>query len=367
MADFLSRLAARTLGVAPTAQPSIAPIFAQERMQAEHDSLESWVESEPPGEWESQQNGRPALSRQVPPSPPIVAKDSPSPASPQQPSADPYGSADVIDANVRNVDVTVQTTHPRYADLTTPSLEQVASVLSLPVTGSNDLVPAPAAAHVIAEESGKAVPLEQSQLMHSTEHVSPRNQLSVTRSSPIIYTDEAMPLANPLVPLQTMPGDRQGGAIKASNRQRRRYAALANDRHTINALQEIQVEQDSARPLVPVTPSMQESNVGAARSAHQFIEPSRADAFDVQPSAALSPRSITPGGAHAQPAINNQQVIEAQLIEQPAPAPTIQVTIGRIEVRATPPPAPSQSQQRSTPSIMSLDQYLQQRSKGGDR
>jgi len=373
MADFLSRLAARTLGVAPTAQPSIAPMFAQERMQAEHDSLESWVESESPGAWEPQpvtfaQNVRPPLVRQVPPSLPLVAQRGPSPSLPALPSADSYSSADVSNINVSNVDVIVETTHPRHAVFATSSVEQGASVPSLLVTGRNDVVPTTAAARVIAEEGGLAVPLEQPQLMHSTEHVSPRNRRRVTGSSPAVRTDEAMLLANPLVSLQSMPGDRRGVPIKSSNRQRRRYTALANNRHTINALQEIQVEQDSARPLVSTAPGIQASNVGAAPSAHQFIAPSRANASDVLPSAALSPRSITAGGAHAQSAINNQQVIEAQLIEQPAPAPTIQVTIGRIEVRATPPPpAPSQSQQRSTPSIMSLDQYLQQRSKGGDR
>lgn len=49
----------------------------------------------------------------------------------------------------------------------------------------------------------------------------------------------------------------------------------------------------------------------------------------------------------------------------PAPAaaqlePTIQVTIGRIEVRATPPAQPPK--QRSEPPVMSLDEYLRQRS-----
>ena len=48
-------------------------------------------------------------------------------------------------------------------------------------------------------------------------------------------------------------------------------------------------------------------------------------------------------------------------------SPTIQVTIGRIEVRATPPPAPSAQKRRAEPPVMSLDAYLQQRSRGGDR
>ena len=350
------------------AQPSIASMFAQERIQAEHDSLELWVESEASGAWEPQQNGRPALSRQVPPSLPLMAQRGPSPSLPVQPSPDSYRSTDVSDATGSNVDVLVETTSPQHTVFATSSVEQGASMPSLPIATRNDLVPATVAARTIAGEEVQAVPLWQSSAhpMHSTEPVSSRSDQRVSGSSPAVRTDETMPLANPLVPLQSMPGDRQGVPINASNRQRRRYTALANDRHTINALQEIQVEQDISRP--PAVSGKQTNDVGDARSAHQFIAPSRADASDIQLSAALPGRLITAEGMHGLPVANNRQVIEAQLIEQPAPAPTIQVTIGRIEVRATPPPpAPSQSQQRSTPTIMSLDQYLQQRSKGGDR
>lgn len=45
------------------------------------------------------------------------------------------------------------------------------------------------------------------------------------------------------------------------------------------------------------------------------------------------------------------------------PAPTIQVTIGRIEIKATYPTTPS-TQSRPKPSVMSLDEYLRQRGGG---
>jgi hypothetical protein len=51
----------------------------------------------------------------------------------------------------------------------------------------------------------------------------------------------------------------------------------------------------------------------------------------------------------------------------PEPAPTIQVTIGRIEVRATPPPATPPPRQRAAAPVMSLDAYLNRRGRGGDR
>ncbi|MGH7495330.1 MAG: hypothetical protein ACREOO_23465 [bacterium] len=55
-----------------------------------------------------------------------------------------------------------------------------------------------------------------------------------------------------------------------------------------------------------------------------------------------------------------------QSLETPKPAPTIQVTIGRIEVRATPPVTQPQ-RQRSAPQVMSLDEYLRQRAGGGNQ
>jgi hypothetical protein len=48
----------------------------------------------------------------------------------------------------------------------------------------------------------------------------------------------------------------------------------------------------------------------------------------------------------------------------PPPVPTIHVTIGRVEVRATVPAAPA-SKPRPAPQTMSLDDYLRQRSRGG--
>lgn len=45
--------------------------------------------------------------------------------------------------------------------------------------------------------------------------------------------------------------------------------------------------------------------------------------------------------------------------------PVIQVTIGRVEVRAASSPAPAASKERPTPAVMSLDEYLRRRSQRG--
>lgn len=51
--------------------------------------------------------------------------------------------------------------------------------------------------------------------------------------------------------------------------------------------------------------------------------------------------------------------------EASQPTPTIQVTIGRIEVRATPAPVPTSTQAQPKPPVMSLEEYLHRR--GGRR
>lgn len=50
----------------------------------------------------------------------------------------------------------------------------------------------------------------------------------------------------------------------------------------------------------------------------------------------------------------------------PPPSPTIHVTIGRVEVRASSPSPPSR-RPRPQPAVMSLDEYLEQRASGGSR
>ncbi len=59
--------------------------------------------------------------------------------------------------------------------------------------------------------------------------------------------------------------------------------------------------------------------------------------------------------------------VTREITEPSQTAPTIQVTIGRIEVRATPPPVSSQLKSSPKPPVMSLDEYLRQRAQGGNR
>jgi hypothetical protein len=53
-------------------------------------------------------------------------------------------------------------------------------------------------------------------------------------------------------------------------------------------------------------------------------------------------------------------------VRREAPAPTIHVSIGRIEVRANPAPKAPLRERPSAPAAVSLEDYLRRRSKGGE-
>jgi hypothetical protein len=73
------------------------------------------------------------------------------------------------------------------------------------------------------------------------------------------------------------------------------------------------------------------------------------------------PRSPTAAVVQPQITPSRQPVIATtEPVKPPQPTPTIQVTIGRIEVRATP-AAPVQPKPRPASPAMSLDEYLRQR------
>ena len=94
-----------------------------------------------------------------------------------------------------------------------------------------------------------------------------------------------------------------------------------------------------------------ESPISLAPSESALIEEipaSKASPMVVWPHVVSRMEASTPDTPIAPPASNSM--------------PTVQVTIGRIEVRATPPPAPLPKTRRPTPPVMSLDEYLRQRS-----
>lgn len=107
------------------------------------------------------------------------------------------------------------------------------------------------------------------------------------------------------------------------------------------------VPKASALPNQPLVPAPAEST---AIPGSTSTPPSSTAAIVVSTQVTPSVKSVA------------QNFIEGS--DTPQPLPTIQVTIGRIEVRATPPPAPSPAKSRPASPTMSLEEYLRQRGGG---
>jgi len=130
------------------------------------------------------------------------------------------------------------------------------------------------------------------------------------------------------------------------------------------AVQQIAIERLLATLLAPQTGAERARTAGrrdaGPREGHGTAEIEEASQHQPAPVVARPQVTHVPRAEPAAPPATK---------EAPAPeaAPTIQVTIGRVEVRATPPPAPAPQRPRAKPPVMSLDEYLRQRNRGGQR
>jgi hypothetical protein len=191
-----------------------------------------------------------------------------------------------------------------------------------PAPSQPDLIPAPA-----ADETG-ATPPPSAIEQHRRSVLEP----AITR----IVVER---VAAPAEPRPPAARDETGTTPNHSPTESQRQPKLA--------IQRVAVER-TAMPAEPRPPAI-------AHSESPPVQPTRPSA---PATTAVEPR-VTP---YVKPSARAR----AEPAATPKPAPTIQVTIGRIEVRATPPPAPPQKQ-RSAPPVMSLDEYLRQRARRGDR
>ena len=103
------------------------------------------------------------------------------------------------------------------------------------------------------------------------------------------------------------------------------------------------VPKASALPNQPLVPAPAESTAIPGSTSTPPSSTAVSVITQIAPSVKSIPQNFMEGG------------------DTPQPSPTIQVTIGRIEVRATPPPATSVAKSRPASSAMSLEEYLRQR------
>lgn len=136
-----------------------------------------------------------------------------------------------------------------------------------------------------------------------------------------------------------------------------------------------------AVPVHPaIVPAKRETPLPLSPPRAGRAEPERVARPAERPSSSAEPRPASPAALVPKPAPPARIVVEPRVALAPlmppavpapirsteVPAPTIQVTIGRIEVRATPPPAQPSRPRPPAPSAVSLEEYLRRRSKGGD-
>jgi hypothetical protein len=145
-------------------------------------------------------------------------------------------------------------------------------------------------------------------------------------------------------------------------------AAERQSRPRLEPAIELTLNERVNSPAVPSSPGTEStpSSGTAGRESRTALEPANPRP---EPTPVETPRPATPATVVVQPHVTPAPRAEpagpalAGRAATPKPAPTIQVTIGRIEVRAVPPPAPP-PKQRSAPPVMSLDDYLRQRDGG---
>ena len=112
-----------------------------------------------------------------------------------------------------------------------------------------------------------------------------------------------------------------------------------------------------------------EVDLRRARSEEEIISSSRLSVPSFQPKSErlLTSAPTITKDRPVHPVVPSVRALPpVQLARTPAPGPTINVTIGRVEIRATSPP-PAQRACAKSGNVLSLEDYLRQRSSGGGR
>jgi hypothetical protein len=367
MADFLARLAGRTLGSAPTVQPIIAQAFAPKQAWTGENDPGILSEGEVLGDSVQQQSVSPIQEIQptfyqpvhMPPTlvpqgfAPLARKQNvPSAGAPVMSSRLPFSKMS------ESRRTPAQHKAPNSLEQSEPEWSPVPGTL----TSSDE--------HRSIDKPPVFAPLARKQEAGTNKGQSYTNPLSLLQrmparqpSRPSLNASEGVDHAQGmLLPADLDPFSEQARGIEihperfqsTPARTRRSMRASHEDGHLDlpNALQTRVSEIQSAMPTRDISP---DQRLTQQRGMRPQVQVSANRAYH----GGSQHNTSSPGSKH--------ETAETQFIVSPPASPTIQVTIGRIEVRATPPP-PSQSQgKRSPSSVMSLDQYLHQRAKGGDR
>lgn len=325
MADFLTRLAGRTLGLVPTVQPSIAPIYAPGQQ------FEEAVDAQ-----EGIQEARGAINRAMD----VINRASPAAEYDRRemslqdglPNESPPGN------------LVGQTVHAQ--EMFQPLVPQENKPSIMPIQSLHPASKTPDGRPVTWQRI--SLKQDQAEQVSEREHDGRRKRTH--------------PASSPLPPLREESEVGQDGQSQGF---------LPHPAPPLPLREESEVGHDGRRkrshPTSTPLPPLHETQ---GRPLEATLVPPVADVLLVQRPAETkvirSSQDTSQVGRLGHPydqGNQNEFALVAQ--ELSAPVPTIQVTIGRIEVRAMPNANPPHQPRRSEPPVMGLEEYLNQRAKGG--
>jgi hypothetical protein len=338
MTDFWQRLAARSLGETPRVQPAIAPLYAPGRILAQPlDQAENTQDTA-----SLNHHSKPIPASRLVESLPLTSPFADLTRSPQP--IENRTQLDRTSAGIEREQNSVQRDRPAVdrEQLTPQRLDLVPQV--------QPIVQDSIASEPIASEQ-PSLPLLQpsvqpadSPISHLASLNSPNNIQTNPQINPQIPTSFATSAAPPPAsPVRPLPNQSFEARQPAADHTRETSASETS-------ASESSASESSTASSQPIAPL-----ISTAQS--QTAQPQTADR---QAPASLLPIPLP----QITPLIRKAEATEAiaeseRRSPQPVALPTIQVTIGRIEIRTTPPAANRSKPSRSAPQL-SLQDYLKQ-------
>jgi hypothetical protein len=377
MADFLARLAGRTLGVVPTVQPMIAPMYAPDPAllagQAGLPVFEEISGSVPgqPLPWPAGQE-----SIDLPEREPLQAAPA---AQGQEEGANLFANPTPISlrhvttfppAGVTQAGATQLAPPPVSGDISVNSQHMPPSIFVTSEGGLPGTYIALSSTFTTGEGgvSGTARHIPLSSISMAGEGVRP----GAGAPLPSQFITREGSVSGAGVPLPSQSIMSEGGQPGADTS----FSLSAAPLPAPDKTSPLQMQEVRTLPSQPVQGQLE--NASFARQDYQGSDVPHTvidvNSVERQRTAGYLPQSALSADSHsrasmrqaaADAATNRHELsTEGAALATPA-APTIQVTIGRIEVRATQPPPAQRQAPRPGPRMVSLEEYLNQQAKGG--
>ena len=309
MADFLTRLASRTLGLAPMAEPIIASMFAPEP------SLSAMIGSDEP------------LGTPQPAAKPLASPGTVEPQGALGLPPAPQGNTIRPDAPRLRPDPAEAGLAPRVAAEVTPRAAKAAP---------DDVI-------------GRELPARQRTRLAPKSEIADEDALLM----PAVGAPERQSFIETAIPAATLPSVTKPSVTTPSVMTVAEKSPDPVVRSAAGKIRAVPASWDGGPDeplLLPLNP--------AANSPVQRNAPDPGPASRGRPAA-------TPVDEF-EPSRRGERGQTAAAAMPPAPSPTIEITIGRVEVRAVQPPAPVVRPQPAAPAAprLSLEEYLRNQNGG---